>query len=711
MIKARKFLAAILAVCMVLALCTTVFADDDATIGAPEGLALDGKTVILHTNDVHGAIGGYAKIAALKAEYEAAGAEVILVDAGDYIQGTTYVSVSQGETAISMMNAAGYDIATVGNHEYDYGYENLTTILQKAEFDVISANTTYDGKAAFDGTTTYTTADGVKIGFFGLTTPETATKAHPAKIKGVSFLAGQELYNCAQTQVDALEKDGCDLVIGLVHLGVDSGSEPNRATDLYSNVKGVDMLIDGHSHTVMTAGGSGAPIQSTGTAFAYVGVIVIDKDGKIVANYLEDMETYEGSNATVAALAKGITDEIEEIYGKTFATTEVTLNGERDPGVRTMKTNLGDLIADGMLWYALKDGDAFEVAKDNIIAITNGGGIRATIEAGNITMNDINTVLPFGNTVSIVYVTGAELLECLEASTYCTPDAVGAFPQTAGIEFTVDATKKYDKGELYEGSTYYAPTSINRVTITSVNGKAFDETAIYGVVTNDFLAAGGDTYGAFAAATAQFDTGVPLDEAIIAYITEELGGTVTAKAYGEARGDITIIPPYFTDVKYDDWYYDYVVALYEAGLVEGMGDGTFAPAGELTWGQALKLLLVASGETEALAAEGENWADGYVDLAKELGIIENVDANKAITRLEFCQTAAKLYGIEAAVATGTNIFSDCEDGYVAALVDAGVINGMGDGTFAPDSTLTRAQISKIMFMLIDVAANDTAAAA
>lgn len=179
----KKLVALLLAVVLVLGLMTGALAADGE---------LAGKTVILHTNDVHGAIGLYAKVAALKKDYAEKGADVILVDAGDYIQGTPYVSDSQGKTAIELMNAAGYDVATFGNHEFDYGFANLQTIFKDAKFKVIG-NIQYNGKLAFDGTTTVTTAGGVKVGFLGLTTPETATKAHPAKIQGVTHGQGRAL--------------------------------------------------------------------------------------------------------------------------------------------------------------------------------------------------------------------------------------------------------------------------------------------------------------------------------------------------------------------------------------------------------------------------------------------------------------------------------------------------------------------------------------
>lgn len=701
--KFRKLLAVTLALCMVFSLSVGVMADDEETAEV-EPFTVEGDytgtTVILHSNDVHGAITGYASIAALKADYEAAGAEVVLVDAGDYIQGSTYVSTSQGATAVELMNAVGYDVVTFGNHEFDYGYENLVNIMGEAEFDYISANILYNGEQAFDGSTVYTTESGLKIGFFGLETPETATKAHPAKIQGVTFLAEEEMYAAAQAEIDSMSD--CDLVIGLVHLGVDGESEPNRSYDLWNNITGADFLIDGHSHTVMTAGDNGEPIQSTGTQFANIGVIEISSEGEI-SNYLVDLAAYTATDETVAAAAQAIIDEIEAVYGEVFATTEVVLNGERDPGVRTQATNLGDLITDALVWYVTKDGvDTLGIAEENIVGVTNGGGIRATIEAGDITMNDINTVLPFGNTVAVVYVSGAVLLESLEASTYSTPEAIGAYPQTSGIEFTIDTTVPYDQGEQYEGSTYYGPNSIQRVTITSINGQPFDENATYAVVTNDFLAAGGDTYYAFSVSTVM-DTGTPMDEAVIAYITDVLGGTITAEAYGETRADQTYILSPFSDVSASDWFGSYVFALYNDGIVAGNGDGTYGPSDLLAWGQALKLLLVSADVMEASDVTGEGWAEPYVTAAVEAGYVEEgVDADADITRLDFCTLAAAVYGIEGSdAATG---FTDCDDAIVSALVELGVINGNGDGTFTPDNTLSRAEISKIIVLLADTAA-------
>ena len=696
----RKFLSVLLAMAMVLSLTVTGFAiEDTAATKEPEVMTeeatMAGKTVILHTNDVHGAVDGYAYIAQLKADYEAKGAEVILVDAGDYSQGKTYVSVTKGADAVTMMNAAGYDVVTLGNHEFDYGYAQLKENMSKAKFKVVCADVfNENGTPIFDANYTYTTKSGVKVGFFGMETPETQTKANPALIKGLTFATGDAFTKAAADQVAAL-KDA-DVVICLAHLGIDAESAPYRSTDLYAAVKGIDFIIDGHSHTVMTKGEKGEPIQSTGTAFANIGVIVIDNaTKKIESNSLFEIKEDTAKDATVAAAAKTIVDRVDAEYDVVFAKSEVTLNGAKAPnGNRDSETNNGDLITDAMLWKVMQNKEGLTVDADHVVAITNGGGIRAAIEPGDVTKKDINTVLPFGNTVVTIYITGEELLEVLEASTYSLP--VGGFPQVAGINYTISTAVAYDaNAETYPASTYYGPKSINRVTINSINGKEFKADDTYAVVTNDFSAAGGDTYYAFKAATAKFDTGIPLDEAVMEYVTKELKGVIGTQ-YAAPQGRILLNP--FKDVKVSSWFGQYVIDLYNDGIINGTSATTYAPNDTLTWAAALKLLLVSHGDLKAADATGADWSKNAIAKAAELGLVAaDLDGAKAISRLEFCQVAAKLNKL--AESKTESKFTDCTDGYVMALVDAKVISGMTETTFEPAASLTRAQIAKILYQL------------
>ena len=711
MMKGKKLLSLFLVLVLAFSICGGALADTNS-VGE-----LDGQIVILHTNDVHGAIDGYAKVAAAKAAYEAKGAYVLLFDAGDYSQGTPYVSLSKGATAIELMNAAGYDAAALGNHEFDYGYEVLKANLDKADFEVLAANVKYNGEVAFDDNTVFTAPDGTKIGVFGLDTPETATKANPAVIKGVTFDADSSMFAVARAQVAALKAEGCDLIVCLGHLGVDDESAGNRSTDLLAKVSGIDLFIDAHSHTVIDGDDNDyetgdTMLVSTGTAFAYIGEVVY-KDGKLDANLIEVTDTMT-QDATVKATADAIAAKVDAEYDVKFATSEVLLNGDKAPGNRTEETNLGDLITDAIIWKAEEQDIEVDAA------ITNGGGIRAAIAAGDITKKDINTVLPFGNTLAIVEVTGAELLEALEASTYCTPTSVGGFPQVAGISFTIDLTEKFDAGENYPGSTYAKPASINRVTIDSVNGKAFSMTEKYTIVTNNFTAAGGDTYYAFAASPINYDLGIPLDEAVMEYITEELDAVVSKADYAETDGEITIDEGAFTDVKFGKWFFYYINDAFKAELVDGVTDTTYAPNDAMSRATLVTMLYRLEGkpavegkisDTFTDCVDGKWYADAVL-WASENGVVDGVGdglfaPNATLTREQMAtmiynyavyKGAAEIEEADIDFTDKASISSWAEKG-VTYCANEKIIDGVAEGIFSPNTSATRAQGAKIVFLL------------
>ncbi|MCR5451509.1 MAG: bifunctional metallophosphatase/5'-nucleotidase [Lachnospiraceae bacterium] len=506
-----------------------------------------GKTVILHTNDVHGQIDGYAYIAELEDDFEDAGAEVITVDAGDYMQGDPWVNLSKGQTAIDLMEAAGYEYSTIGNHEFDFGWENLKSKLSDTKFKVLCADMKENGKTYFDGNIIYTTKTGVKIGFFGLDTPETQSKSNPAMIQGITFDSNKdgkrELYDCANAQIKELQSKGANIIISLAHLGMDeeSKADGHRSVDVYHNTKGIDLMLDGHSHTVMTEAADGEPIQSTGTKFDNIGVAVIDDStAKITDHYLVDTEGLK-KDEEVEAKADKVINEIAKIYDKKLAYSEVRFASVKAEN-RFYETNTGDLITDALMW-ALKDKNyEMKVDDDHIIVLQNGGGIRAGLDIGDITKRDINKILPFGNTVCVAYVPGKVILEVLEAATFTIEESEGGFPQTKGIKFSIDTAKTYDKGQAYPGTNYFAPQSIQRVSIESIGGKPFSENETYAIVTNDFVAAGGDTFYAIKTAESSFDTGFSLEEIVCDYIEKELKGKLSAELYGQARGDIRVLP-------------------------------------------------------------------------------------------------------------------------------------------------------------------------
>ncbi len=710
----KKLLSLLLVIAMIFALAVPAFAEGETP-------SMAGKTVIVHSNDVHGAIAGYANMAALAAEYERQGAKVIVADAGDFSQGKVEVSSNKGLNAVKMMNAAGYDVATLGNHEFDYGYAQLKENLKEATFSTLCCNILDEnGKPAFEGSKVFD-IDGLKVGFIGVNTPESQTKANPALIKGLTWLAGDDMVKAVQAEADKLKADGTDVIVVLSHLGVDSESKPNRSTDLWAGLKGVDFIIDGHSHTVMEKGDNNEPIQSTGTAFENVGVIVIDNaTKKIEKNMLVKVTEDSAKDEAVAKAAQDITDAINAEYGTVFAKSEVELNGDRSYNTKTDlygnrdgETNLGDLITDSMVWSVKKTGGV-TVDEKNIVAVTNGGGIRAAIKAGDVTKKDVNTVLPFGNTIAVVYVTGAELLEALEASTYCSPSsAIGGFPQVSGINYTVDASKAYDANDTtYPGSTYYGPKTINRVTIDSINGQAFDAKATYAVITNNFLAAGGDTYYAFASASAQFDTGIPLDEALMDYITTELKGTI-GEQYKAPQGRISYTEP-FTDVT-AGVYHDAIMWAYKSKITTGVTDTTFVPNGSCTRAQIVTFLYRAAGSPEV----AENVTNPFTDVSKDsvyynaimwavekkitTGVTDTTfEPNSPCTRAQIVTFLYREAGSPELAKDAANPFSDVSDSsvyYNAILwaVEKKITTGVTETTFVPNDTCTRAQAVTFLF--------------
>lgn len=533
---------------------------------APAEKLLDGKIIILHTNDIHGRAEatndslGYAGVAQIKQNLEDQGAIVYLMDAGDAMQGAPVVNFFTGESAVEFMNAAGYDVACPGNHELDWGIDNFEQHVGEANFPYICANLVHEvgGEPVLDCHVMIDTPNGFKLGVFGLDTPEAKTKTNPALTQGITFLAEDELVACAQKEVDELKAEGCDLIICLGHLGQDEESKPNRSIDLLEKVTGIDLFIDGHSHTTLDNGEmDGDTLRvSTGCYNAALGYVVYEakeeEDGtkKLVVS---DKGLYKAADSFKILMGSGkpmpLDEEVDvlveaadaivdEAWSTVFAETAVFLNGEKAPGNRTEETNLGDFCTDAILWKAKQAS-----GRDVVAAFTNGGGIRASIEIGPITMKDMKTVFPFGNTICTLDMKGSEILEMLEAGTFCTPEAVGAFPQVSGIVYTVDTTKPFEQGEQYPDSTYYAPANPGtRVTIASIGGEDFDPEKIYTVATNNFSAAGGDTFYVckYAYQTSGIDTGVALEDGLIDYIQSELGGVI-GEQYAEPQGRITVI--------------------------------------------------------------------------------------------------------------------------------------------------------------------------
>lgn len=455
-------------------------------IGAPAASACwvgdKSDVTILYTNDVHTYIDKqspkltYAAIADLKQCYQNAGKDVLLVDAGDHVQGTAYGSMDEGASIIKLMNAAGYDVATPGNHEFDYGMDRAKAIMKEADFPYLSCNWV-------DLRTTLRVLPSVKvfvrggrrIAFVGVTTPETFTKSTPAYFmdkaqrKYIYDIQGGEdgkkLYDAVQKAIDKA-KLLADVVIGLGHLGVDPSSSPWTSEEVIAHTSGFDAFIDGHSHTVMEnkqvqdASGKAVTLTQTGSYFANVGEMTIAADGTITTKLIP---THEGMDATIAAMQTGWVNTVDDMLGERIAVGDsdfyVTDPATGKRRIRSAETNLGDFVADGIYTYFN------EVEKLHCdVAIMNGGGIRADVPAGDWTFKTCKQVSPFGNVACLMSVTGKQIQDALEFAARFAGEGGkenGGFLQVAGATYEIHTdipnTVQTDEKNVWIGSATGTP--------------------------------------------------------------------------------------------------------------------------------------------------------------------------------------------------------------------------------------------------------------
>lgn len=437
------------------------------SVGAPAAFAEEtncffgdkADVTILYTNDVHTYIDNkspkptYAAIAALKKSIEDTGRDVLLVDAGDHIQGTAYGSMDDGATIIELMNEAGYDLATPGNHEFDYGMARAKAVIQEADFPYVSCNWV-DLRTGFNvlPSVKFFFVGGRKIAFMGVTTPETFTKSTPAyfmndaQTKYIYDILGgedgQKLYDAVQKAIDKAEFWGADTIIGLGHLGVDPSSSPWTSEEVIAHTHGFTAFIDGHSHTVMAnkqvtdASGKAVTLTQTGSYFKNIGKMTVGADGTITT---ELIDTYEGLDAAVAATASNWISAVDDMLGEEIAVgdTKFYIN---DPAtgkrrIRSGETNLGDFVADGIYTYF---NEIEELHCD--VAIMNGGGIRTDVEAGPWSFKTCKTVSPFGNVACLMSVTGQQIQDALEfGARFAGAEGKenGGFLQVAGARYTI----------------------------------------------------------------------------------------------------------------------------------------------------------------------------------------------------------------------------------------------------------------------------------
>ncbi|MGQ3478001.1 5'-nucleotidase C-terminal domain-containing protein [Paenibacillus sp. TY11] len=519
-----KKLSSILTTAALLLGCLGTAAADPATNAGTPGTATtpgSGKHItILHTNDTHAHVVandkemGFAKLAGIIDQYRTSNPNTLLLDDGDTVHGTTFATLVNGESIVKVINKLRYDAMVPGNHEFNYGWKHLVELSKEIQFPVLSANIKQtDGTRLFKPYV-IKEVDGVKIGIIGLTTPETAYKTNPKNVEGIQFTDPAAE---AKAAVDEI-RSKVDVVVVLGHLGQDASSK-DTSLKVVKEVPGIDIFIDGHSHTVLEKGlvsDNGTLIASAGEYTKYLGVVDLWVDGgKVTQKQAKLIDSTQAAdvqpNAEIAALIASIQKEQEPILKEVVTQTSVDLEGAREK-VRASETNLGDLLTD-----AMRDVSGADVA------LTNGGGIRASIKTGTVTKGDIITVLPFGNQIVTLKVKGSDIQAALENGTASYPEPSGGFPQVSGISFKIDTSAA--KG--------------SRVHSILIGGKALDPEATYTLATNDFTAVGGDQYTMFAKYPQAGMFG-SLDEALIRYMQKVGSASLQGQADGriqEAKAD------------------------------------------------------------------------------------------------------------------------------------------------------------------------------
>ena len=548
----KKFLALLLAFLMMLG--TVAFAEGEPEAAEP---ALTKDLAILFTSDAHCGIDngwGYAGIAALRDEI-AKDKHVILVDNGDAIQGEPVGTMTKGSAIVGIMEAAGYEVAIPGNHEFDYGMENFLNIAENSAYPYISCNFTYEGEPVFDPYV-IKEFDGIKVAFVGVTTPKTFTSSTPTYFQNENGEyvygfseddSGEALYAAVQSAVDAAREEGATYVILQAHLGIEAECTPWQSTDVIANTTGIDAVLDGHSHSelenelVKNKDGVETLLVACGTKAKNLGYLNISTEGEFTSGmYTWDYDVSIANILADTTVGQAVSDamgQLDEALKEVVAKSQVelTINApEKDTEgdkpvriIRNMETNLGDLCA-----------DAYRAVGGADIGMVNGGGIRVSIPAGDITLNDVLKVHPFGNALCVVEATGAQIVDALEWNSRSVPGETGGFLQVSGLSYEIHAyiestCTSDDKGNFtgVEGE--------RRVQNVMVNGEPIDLEKTYTVASHNYmLKSGGDGTNMFMGCNVLLDEIMLDNQVLITYVRDFLDGTIGEayeNPYGEGR--------------------------------------------------------------------------------------------------------------------------------------------------------------------------------
>lgn len=637
-----------------------------AGVAGADGASKDGAVSIVFTNDVHCAIDqqvdkdgnvtgiGYAGVAAYaNAQKSLYGAgNVTLVDAGDAIQGGPVGTLTKGAALVQIMNAVGYDYAIPGNHEFDYGMDQFNALVKQAGATYLSCNFTKlnaDGSKASvfapfaietykDADIAADDADGVlKVAYVGISTPETLTKSSPANFQDAAgnyiygFCqdeTGEALYAAVQSTVDEARAQGADYVVAVGHLGIEGTTSRWTSEAVIKHTAGIDALIDGHSHeaydktvgsevaagaiqTLANSDGDKVVLVQTGTKLANVGNLVIDADaadGQEVTAQLVPASECKDEDAAVKKVVDQVNGELADVLNKVVGKTDVALTIVDADGVRQVRhheTNMGDLVA-----------DAYRAAVGADIALANGGGVRASIAAGDITNNDLLSVQPYGNELCLIEATGQEILDALEMGASNAPEEFGGFLQVSGLSYKIDASIP-SSVKTDENGNFVSVDGERRVFDVKVGDQAIDATKTYKVASHGYmLLEGGDGLTMFKDNKVLQENVILDNQALINYITNDLKGVVGeryANATGEGRITYATKPGTdFKDVAATDWFAGVVGQAVDAELMKGYSDdsgastGFFGPYDNMTRAQVVTVLYRISGDATPGEKPGAN---------------------------------------------------------------------------------------------------------
>ena len=717
----KKLLSFAIVLCMFLSCFSgVVFAKDTETI------------VILYENDVHCAVEGYSKLAAMKNELSEDYEYVGVVSSGDFVQGGTLGAVSRGEYVVSLMNLVGYDAVTLGNHEFDYKLARLGELAELMNTKPISCNFQEIGtsKSYFEPYSIVSYGD-VDIAYIGITTPSALSSSSPAQFKDengeyIYTFNVDTLYDVVQANIDSAKEDGADYIIALSHIGYEEDEQYEDARDLIENTDGFDVVLDGHSHSVIEnmkiddEGGNEVILTSTGTKFENIGKLTIS--GETITTELIETESYTNTDASVDAKLAEINEAYSALGNRKIGDSEIELithDGDKRL-VRTTETNLGNLCADAIKTVTKVD-----------IAYVNGGGIRAPIEIGEVSFNDIFSVFPFNNQIVVAEMTGQKIRDMLEMSLMNYPAEDGSFPHVAGLTFSVNksipTSVKTDENTVFTGAS--GEYRVYDIKVLNEDTGEYEPIKLDGTYSfasfNYFVLDQGGGMSMFDGVKILKNDGMLDVEALETYITENLGGVI-GEEYAEVDNRITFTDGEdallgFIDLSGDAWYSDSAKYILENGLMKGVTDTTFAPNENLTRAMLVTVLYRAEGEPATNRSipfsdvdMGAYYANA-VSWAKQNGIVNGVTENEfapdeSITREQIAAIMmryAVYKGLDTVTLEENLHFADADEISEYAVssmnwaVGAGLINGKSESTLAPKDNATRAEVAAILHRFME----------